>query len=102
MKSNRHVLAAAVLFTAAVFVWASYYISVSQFHWTVKIGGGEYGLVRIKSFVMFALGDGYSRAIPFSLAAASVAVTLGLPAWVLISLATRIWGRIHRHETRVS
>ena len=99
MKLNRHVLVAAFLFTAAVFVWASFYIPASQFRWTLKIGGGEYGLCHMKSSIMFALGDRYSEAIPSSLAAATVAVALGLPALFLISLATHLWDRIHRHET---
>ncbi|NLH73582.1 MAG: hypothetical protein GX456_11060 [Verrucomicrobia bacterium] len=102
MKTNRHILVAAFLFTAAVFVWASFYIPASQFQWTVKIGSGEYGLCHMKSFIMFALGDRYSEAIPSSLAAATVAVALGVPALLLISLVTRLWSRIHRHETRMA
>jgi hypothetical protein len=101
MKPKRHVLLAAFLVATAVFVWGCFYIPDAQFHRSVQIGEHEYGLCHIKSMIYFAVG-GSRLYVSSAVAAAAVALAVGLPAFVLISLATRLWSRTHKHEPRMA
>ena len=101
MKLKRNVLLEAFLVTTAVFVWACFYIPDAQFHWSTRIGEHEYGMCHIKSMIYFAVG-GSRLYVSSSVAAAVVALAAGLPALVLISVATKFWIRTHKHEPRMA
>ena len=97
MKSKRHIFVAAFLLTAAVFVWGCFYIPQAQFHWTVEIGGGAYGLCHIKAMIYFAFGGGRIY-VPSPVAAATLALAVGASALFLLFLIRGCWTRIRKHD----
>lgn len=92
MKSKRHSLVAGFLLATAVFVSACFYIPEMQFHWTVQIGNGEYGLCHVKGMVYFVLGSSMIF-VRSAVAAAAVAIIVALPTLVLMFLAANFWSR---------
>jgi hypothetical protein len=99
MKSKRFIFVGALLFAAAVFIWASFYIPANQLYWTIHIGDGNFGLCHGKSGIFFALGDANVH-VPSFVAATAVAFALGLPALILMVLAKSILSSIEKRETQ--
>jgi hypothetical protein len=81
MTSTRQILVGTFLFTSIVFLWASLYIPAHNFHWTIPLGDGVYGLCRVKSWLYIAVGEDspfQGIQIPLHIASALIAAALGL------------------------
>lgn len=82
---------------AVVFVWASYTIGEEQIHWALQLGGGLYGLWKIKSSVFVAIADGWFD-VPVFVAAALVSLAFTAVAALLLWIATRVRRAAIRHD----
>jgi len=85
MKPNRQTLAAAFLLMSVVYLWSMLYVTYNSFRWTIRIGDGEYGLCRMKSWLYIACGSFENRLdIHPYVAAAIITLTISLLSLALV------------------
>jgi len=92
--------AIAFLISATVFLWGCLYIPKAQFRWTVLLGEGEYGLCKVKGTTFFIFGTS-TLFVPSPVAAATVALAVGLSVFALMLAANKLSSRIDKRAKRV-